>query len=123
MGFAPTKRWKSRSITRWDAFLNQNQPTDSAEEAVFERDRKPYSPDYAAIAKGYDVEGIKIQKAQDFKPAFEKAIKSNKPFVLDVTMVNNPVPTVGHWNILDIYDPDKKVKAHHVSTDDYVTIK
>lgn len=33
MGFAPTKRWKSRSITRWDAFLNQNQPTDSAEEA------------------------------------------------------------------------------------------
>jgi hypothetical protein len=34
MGFAPTKRWKSRSITRWDAFLNQNQPTDSAEEAL-----------------------------------------------------------------------------------------
>jgi acetolactate synthase-1/2/3 large subunit len=90
---------------------------------VFERDGKPYSPDYAAIAKGYDVEGIKIQRAQDFKPAFEKAIKSNKPFLLDVTMVNNPVPTGGHWNILDIYDPGKKVKEHHVSTDVYATIK
>ncbi len=33
MAFAPTKPWKSHSITRSDDFLNQNQPTDSAEEA------------------------------------------------------------------------------------------
>jgi len=30
-------------------------------------------------------------------------------------MINNPVPTAGHWNILDIYSPGKKVS--HVSTE------
>ena len=30
-------------------------------------------------------------------------------------MKNNPTPTAGHWNILDIYSPGKKVS--HVSTD------
>ena len=28
-------------------------------------------------------------------------------------MQNEPVPTAGHWNIMDIYSPGKKV--HHVS--------
>jgi acetolactate synthase-1/2/3 large subunit len=30
-------------------------------------------------------------------------------------MRNNPVPTSGHWNILDIYSPGKKIS--HVSVD------
>jgi acetolactate synthase-1/2/3 large subunit len=81
---------------------------------VFERGGQPYSPDYAAIARAYGVEGVKIEKAADFKPALEKAIKANKPCVLDVTMINNPVPTAGHWNIMDIYSPGKKI--HHAST-------
>lgn len=81
---------------------------------LFIKDGEPYSPDYAAIAKAYGVEGEKIQSAEEFKPALERAIKSNKPYVLDVSMVNNPVPTAGHWNIMDIYSPGKKV--HHVST-------
>ena len=29
-------------------------------------------------------------------------------------MQNEPMPTAGHWNIMDIYSPGKKV--HHVST-------
>jgi acetolactate synthase-1/2/3 large subunit len=29
-------------------------------------------------------------------------------------MENAPVPTAGHWNIMDIYSPGRKV--HHVST-------
>ena len=81
---------------------------------LFEKDGESYSPDYAAIAQAYGVEGIKIEKAADFKPALERAIKLNKPVVLDVSMLNNPVPTAGHWNIMDIYSPGKKV--HHVST-------
>ncbi|MED3726350.1 thiamine pyrophosphate-binding protein [Priestia filamentosa] len=80
---------------------------------LFERDGNPYSPDYAAIAKAYGVEGIKIEAAEEFKPALQRAIESNKPVVIDVAMLNNPVPTSGHWNIMDIYSPDKKV--HHVS--------
>ncbi len=81
---------------------------------VFEKDGKPYSPDYAAIAKAYGIDGVKIHKAAEFRPALEKAIKSGKPFVIDVAMQNEPVPTAGHWNIMDIYSPGKKV--HHVST-------
>ncbi|MBP2634308.1 MAG: Acetolactate synthase [Firmicutes bacterium] len=81
---------------------------------LFIKDGESYSPDYAAIARAYGVEGIKIETAAEFKPALQKAVESNKPCVIDVTMLNNPVPTAGHWNIMDIYSPGKKV--HHVST-------
>ncbi|SMQ87050.1 acetolactate synthase-1/2/3 large subunit [Bacillus sp. OV166] len=80
---------------------------------VFTKDDQPYSPDFAAIARAYGIEGIKIQAAEEFKPALERAIKANKPVVIDVAMLNNPVPTDGHWNIMDIYSPGKKV--HHVT--------
>jgi acetolactate synthase-1/2/3 large subunit len=82
---------------------------------VFKKDGKSTSPDYAAIARAYGVEGVKIESAEQFKPALENAIKANRPVVIDVAMINNPVPTDGHWNILDIYSPGKKVS--HVSTD------
>ncbi len=75
----------------------------------------PQVTDFAAIAKAYGVEGVSIKAAEEFKPALEAAIASNKPTVIDVRMINNPVPTTGHWNILDIYSPGKKVS--HVSTD------
>jgi acetolactate synthase-1/2/3 large subunit len=81
---------------------------------VFEKNGKPYSPDYAAIAKAYGVDGVKIRSAAEFKPALERAIASGKPCVIDVEMQNEPVPTAGHWNIMDIYSPGKRV--HHVST-------
>ncbi|WP_027414678.1 thiamine pyrophosphate-binding protein [Aneurinibacillus terranovensis] len=78
---------------------------------VFKKDGEAYSPDFAAIARGYGVEGIKIESAAEFKPALKRAIESNKPVVIDVGMLNNPVPTTGHWNILDIYSPNEK-KSH-----------
>ena len=81
---------------------------------VFEKGGKSWSPDYAAIARAYGVEGVKIESAAEFKPALERAIKADKPCVIDVVMQNEPVPTAGHWNIMDIYSPGKKV--HHVST-------
>lgn len=78
---------------------------------VFQREGESYTPDYAAIARGYGVEGIKIEKAEEFKPALKDALASEKPVVIDVAMINEPVPTDGHWNIMDIYSPGKKV--HH----------
>lgn len=81
---------------------------------VFTKDGTSTSPNYAEIAKAYGIEGIEIQSAAEFKPALIRAIELNKPVVLDVPMINNPVPTSGHWNILDIYSPGKKVS--HVST-------
>jgi acetolactate synthase-1/2/3 large subunit len=85
---------------------------------VFEKDGKPYSPDFAAIARAYGIEGVKVASAAEFKPALERAIAMKRPVVLDVVMQNEPVPTAGHWNIMDIYSPGKKV--HHVSTGDAV---
>jgi acetolactate synthase-1/2/3 large subunit len=81
---------------------------------VFSRNGEEYAPDYAGIARNYGIDGVSIQKAEDFKPELEKAIKANKPVVLDVRMVNIPTPTEGHWDIMNVFSPGKKV--HHVST-------
>ena len=71
-------------------------------------------PGYAEIAAGYGAEGVRVTAAADLLPALEAAIASGKPTVLDVAMINNPTPTTGHWNILDIYSPEKEVS--HVAT-------
>jgi acetolactate synthase-1/2/3 large subunit len=80
---------------------------------VFLKGDQAYAPDYAAIARAYGVEGERVQAAQDFKPALERAVRSGKPYVIDVSMQNVPTPTAGHWNIMDIYSPGKRV--HHVA--------
>jgi acetolactate synthase-1/2/3 large subunit len=82
---------------------------------VFEKDGRPYSPDFAAIARAYGAQGEKIAAAADFKPVLERAVRSGKPFVIDVAMMNEPVPTGGHWNINDIYSPGRE--ASHVAID------
>jgi acetolactate synthase-1/2/3 large subunit len=76
---------------------------------VFRKDGKPYSPDFAAMARAYGAEGVTVRTAEEFRPALERAIASRKPVVIDVAMQNEPVPTGGHWNINDIYSPDAKV--------------
>jgi acetolactate synthase-1/2/3 large subunit len=71
-------------------------------------------PNYSDIARGYGAVGIKVSSADELLPALQAAVKSGKPTVIDVTMINNPTPTTGHWNILDIYSPDEDVS--HLST-------
>ena len=73
------------------------------------------TPDYAAIARAYGVDGVRVASAAGFRPALEAAIRSGRPTVIDVAMINNPTPTSGHWNILDIYSPQGGVG--HVTTD------
>ncbi len=82
---------------------------------TFPKDSGEQLPNYAAIAEAYGVKGVRIRSAAEFKPALEAAIRSNKPTVIDVAMINNPTPTSGHWNILDIYSPGKHVS--HVAVD------
>ncbi|WP_372841211.1 thiamine pyrophosphate-binding protein [Phaeovulum sp.] len=72
------------------------------------------TPDYAAIARAYGCDGVRVASAAEFRPALAAAIASGRPTVIDVAMTNTPTPTSGHWNILDIYSPGKKVG--HVST-------
>ncbi|WP_129646542.1 thiamine pyrophosphate-binding protein [Peristeroidobacter agariperforans] len=81
---------------------------------VFRHNDQPYSPNFAAVAKAYGVDSVRIEAADQFKPALEHAVSCGKPYLLDVIMENAPVPTAGHWNIMDIYSPGRKVS--HVST-------
>jgi len=72
-------------------------------------------PNYAEIARAYGCEGERLKSAADLKPALQRALAAGKPYLLDVPMKNNPTPTTGHWNILDIYAPDQKLE--HAATD------
>jgi acetolactate synthase-1/2/3 large subunit len=82
---------------------------------VFRKNGEPYSADFAAVARAYGAEGVKVQSADEFKQVLQRATSSGKPFVIDVAMQNEPVPTAGHWNINDIYSPGKRVS--HVAVD------
>lgn len=79
---------------------------------VFRKDGEPYSPDFAAVARAYGAEGVQIKAAGEFKGVLEQAIASKRPFVIDVSMLNEPVPTAGHWNINDIYSPGDRSVSH-----------
>jgi acetolactate synthase I/II/III large subunit len=72
-------------------------------------------PNYAEIARAYGCEGERLASAAELAPVLRRALASGKPYVLDVPMKNNPTPTTGHWNILDIYSPEQKLE--HAATD------
>jgi acetolactate synthase-1/2/3 large subunit len=81
---------------------------------VFEKKGKPYSVDFATMASAYGIDARRVESAEQFMPALREALQSKRPFVLDVVMENAPVPTAGHWNIMDIYSPGEK--KSHVTT-------
>ena len=64
---------------------------------------RPYSPDFAAFARACGADGYELGDAAELLPALRSAVAARRPAVLDVPMVNEPVPTPGHWNITDIY--------------------
>ena len=66
-------------------------------------DGLPYSPDFAALARACGADGYLVEQPADLGSALRTAISRRRPAVLDVPMVNEPVPTPGHWNIKDIY--------------------
>lgn len=62
-----------------------------------------YSPDFAALGRACGADGYDITQPADLVSALRTAIERRRPAVIDVPMVNEPVPTPGHWNIKDIY--------------------
>ena len=72
-------------------------------------DGASYSPNWAEVAKAYGIEAVRIERADQFKPALAAAVASGKPYLLDVPMENIAVPTPGCWNINDIYTPKQNV--------------
>ncbi|GGN94102.1 acetolactate synthase, large subunit, biosynthetic type [Actinoplanes lobatus] len=66
-------------------------------------DGKPYSPDFAALGRACGADGYNLTTADGLGEALRTALAARRPAVIDVPMVNEPVPTPGHWNIKDIY--------------------
>ncbi|HUR01850.1 MAG TPA: thiamine pyrophosphate-binding protein [Nonomuraea sp.] len=64
---------------------------------------QPYSPDFAALARACGADGHPVTAPEDLRTALRQAVADRRPAVIDVPMVNEPVPTPGHWNIKDIY--------------------
>jgi len=62
-----------------------------------------YSPDFAALGEACGADGYRVAAPEDLGKALRTAIERRRPAVIDVPMVNTPVPTPGHWNIKDIY--------------------
>jgi acetolactate synthase-1/2/3 large subunit len=62
--------------------------------------KKPYNPDFAALARACGVEAATVTRSQDFKGALEHAIKSGKPYVLDVHVdAEVRPPATGAWEL------------------------
>jgi acetolactate synthase-1/2/3 large subunit len=71
-----------------------------------DRDGKAYSPDFAALGRACGAEGHSVGDAVSLAKVLTTAVEARRPAVIDVPMVNEPVPTPGHWNITDIYRGD-----------------
>ncbi|MCO8276151.1 thiamine pyrophosphate-binding protein [Actinoplanes sp. TRM 88003] len=66
-------------------------------------DGNPYSPDFAALGRACGADGYVVAEPGELSAALKTAVERRRPAVIDVPMVNEPVPTPGHWNIKDIY--------------------
>jgi acetolactate synthase-1/2/3 large subunit len=66
-------------------------------------DGRPYSPDFAALGRAFGADGYTIDSATELREVLGRAITARRPTVIDVPMINEKVPTPGHWNITDIY--------------------
>lgn len=61
------------------------------------------SPDFAALGVACGADGYAVSAPPELGTALRQAVANRRPAVIDVPMVNEPVPTPGHWNIKDIY--------------------
>ena len=60
--------------------------------------KQGYNPDFAALARAHGVEAATVSHADDFAAALEHAVKSNKPYLLDVHVdADIRPPAIGTW--------------------------
>ncbi|MDH4094018.1 MAG: thiamine pyrophosphate-binding protein [Betaproteobacteria bacterium] len=66
----------------------------------FEKDRKPYNPDFAAWARACGADGLTITKSEDLAGALQQAIRNKRPCVLDVHVdAEVRPPSTGTWEL------------------------
>jgi acetolactate synthase-1/2/3 large subunit len=60
--------------------------------------REPYNPDFVAMAHSAGVCAVTVTRSEDFAGAVENAIKSNRPYLIDVHVdANVRPPATGAW--------------------------
>lgn len=72
-----------------------------------ERTGELFSPDYAALARSMGAEGTVIERPADITPALEAAIRSRRPWVLDVRVDREArPPATGSWALPPLPHPE-----------------
>lgn len=62
--------------------------------------RAPYNPDFAAWAKAAGVAALTVTRSQDLRGALEHAVRSNRPYLLDVHVdAEVRPPATGAWQL------------------------
>jgi acetolactate synthase-1/2/3 large subunit len=68
-----------------------------------DRNGELVSPDFAALGRACGADGYSVAAPDELRAHLDAAVGNRRPAVIDVPMVNEPVPTPGYWNITDIY--------------------
>jgi acetolactate synthase-1/2/3 large subunit len=71
---------------------------------------EPYNPDFAAMAKSFGADGERVERQDQFRAAFQRALDSKAPYVLDV-VVDVDVPSYFVKGITRAY-PDKWAESY-----------
>ena len=68
---------------------------------------EPYNPDFAALARAHGVEGVKVNRSDDFRDALAKAVDSNRPFLIDLEVDPGiKPPSTGTWQLPPMRAPE-----------------
>jgi acetolactate synthase-1/2/3 large subunit len=67
---------------------------------AFNKDKKPYNPDFAAWARACGADGVTITKSEDLAGALQQAVRNKRPCVLDVHVdAEVRPPSTGTWQL------------------------
>ncbi len=90
--------WNNRSYASIGGLQKGGFNRDILADFTIEATGEPHSADFAAMAKAFGADGIRVERPGDFAPALEMALKANKPFVVDVgvELQGGPAAT-GGW--------------------------
>ena len=62
--------------------------------------KKPYNPDFAAMARSAGIEGVSVDKPADLHDAVKMAVAANKPFLIDANIAGDMNPGgAGVWEL------------------------
>jgi len=68
---------------------------------------KPYTADYAAMARAMGAEGFRVDRPADLEPVLTTALESGRPTVVDVAVdPDTAQPAVGTWQLPPLPHPD-----------------